>query len=58
MTEGVYNTNFTSVLQVNGDYLPIDTSISNFSYTVVPEPSSAMLFGLVANFALFYRRRQ
>ncbi len=58
MTPGIYNTTFTSVLQVDDGYFPIDTSTSNFSFTVVPEPSSALMLGMVANFALFYRRRK
>lgn len=56
-TAGVYSTFFTEVLQLDSGFLPIPTATANFSYSVVPEPSSAMLLGLAASGLAFRRRR-
>jgi hypothetical protein len=53
-----FSTNFAEVVAVEGlQFTNIPMTFSNFSYSVVPEPSSAMLLSLAASGLAFFRRR-
>lgn len=56
-TQGSFSTSFSDVAQLDSAFLPIPTQTSGFSYSVVPEPSSAMLLSLAASGLAFFRRR-
>lgn len=56
---GTFNVSFSDLAAVNGDGVVIAGSQgSGFSYTVVPEPSSALLGGLAVAGLAFRRRRK
>ncbi len=54
---GQFETFFTNINALDGEFLPIPVTPGTFSYSVVPEPSAALLsmLGLVG---LAFRRRQ
>lgn len=57
-TAGSFSTFFTQVLQQDAGNVDIpNLQTANLSYSVVPEPSSAMLLGLAASGLAFFRRR-
>lgn len=53
----IFETVMTEVEMLDGSFLPLDVTIQNFSYSVVPEPSSMMLLG-TALCGLVVRRRR
>jgi hypothetical protein len=57
-TQGDYETFMTEVLMLDSAFLPLNVSVQNFAYSVVPEPSSMLLLGTGLCGLVIRRRRR